>query len=228
MKINVFSQLLPNLALSGGPTAGWFIQNTDDLNAELKKGGFPTVDKGFFTLGGGGFIDLPLKKNFLRIGGMGVGFSTHKELRVNDSLNKALTYSMGMGGLSVEYVLAFGNFDISIGSAFTTGQLSLDLYQNGSNAGSYPGILGEYTNNSSSQNITRNFRLRFYSAQPQAGIGLLTAKFIYFRLTAGYVLSTSGSWKVDNDVEVPNFPKGIKADGFNISLGINAGLFFRD
>jgi hypothetical protein len=228
VKNSTLSQLLPNLAISGGPTAGWIIQNTDDLNAELKKAGFPEVDNGFFTLGGGGFIDLPLKANFLRIGGMGVGFTSHREKSVNDSLNKALTYSMGMGGLSVEYVKAFGNFDISFGAAFTTGSLKIDLYQYGSDAGNYSGILGEFTNNSNSQNITRNFKVRFYSVQPQIGLGLLTAKFIYFRLTAGYVFSTSGTWKVDNDVKVSNFPKGIKADGFNISFGINAGLFFRD
>lgn len=228
IKCSALSQLLPNLAISGGPTAGWYFQNTDDLNAELKKAGFPTVANNFVTLGGGGFIDLPLKKNFLRFGGMGNGFSTHTEMKVNDSLSKALTYTMGTGGISAEYVMSFGNFDISFGSAFTTGKLSLDLYQYGKDAGSYSGLLGEFTNNSNSQNITRNFKLRFYSVQPQIGIGFLTAKFIYFRLIAGYAFTASGTWKVDNDIEVTNFPKGIKADGFNISLGINAGLFFRD
>jgi hypothetical protein len=225
---SIYSQFLPNLALAGGPTAGFYLQNTDDLNVELKKAGFPTVDKSFFTLGGGGFFDLPMKKNFLRIGGLGMGFSTHKELNVNDSLTKALTYSLGMGGVSAEYVMSFGNFDISFGALFNTGSLKLDMYQYGKDAGNYSGVLGQFTGNSSTSNITRNFKIRFYSVQPQISFGLLSAKFLYFRLTAGYNFSSMGTWKVDNDIEVNSFPSGIKAKGFNISLGINAGLFFRD
>lgn len=224
----IYSQFLPNLALAGGPTAGIYMQNTDDLNTELKKAGFPVIDKSFFTLGAGGFFDLPLKKNFIRIGGLGMGFSTQKELNVNDSLTKALTYSMGMGGVSIEYVKAFGNFDISFGALFNTGTLKLDMYQYGKDAGNYSGILGEFGNNSSTANITRNFKVRFYSVQPQISLGLLSAKFLYFRLTAGYNFSSMGTWKVDNDIEVNSFPTGIKARGFNISLGINAGIFFRD
>jgi hypothetical protein len=201
---SIYSQFLPNLALAGGPTAGFYLQNTDDLNVELKKAGFPTVDKSFFTLGGGGFFDLPMKKNFLRIGGL------------------------GMGGVSAEYVMSFGNFDISFGALFNTGSLKLDMYQYGKDAGNYSGVLGQFTGNSSTSNITRNFKIRFYSVQPQISFGLLSAKFLYFRLTAGYNFSSMGTWKVDNDIEVNSFPSGIKAKGFNISLGINAGLFFRD
>jgi len=36
-----FSQFLPSLAIAGGPFAGWHFNNTDELNAELKKAGFP-------------------------------------------------------------------------------------------------------------------------------------------------------------------------------------------
>src|SRR5437773_5107198 len=101
-----YSQFLPSLALSGGPTAGMYFNNTNDLNAELKKAGFPELPGGFFTLGGNGFVDIPLKKetNFLRIGGMGIGFSSNKDVKANDSLTKAVTYNFGMGGVSLEYV----------------------------------------------------------------------------------------------------------------------------
>ncbi len=91
-----FSKLvLPNLAFGGGPSAGWYFNNTSDLNAELKKAGFPELStNGFFTLGGAGFLDIELKKRtnaFLRFGGFGVGFSTHKDQSVNDTLAKAVT-----------------------------------------------------------------------------------------------------------------------------------------
>jgi hypothetical protein len=223
------SQMLPNLAISGGPTVGWYFNNVNDLNTELTNAGFPEVSKnGYFTLGGGGFIDLPVKSSFIRIGGMGTGFNTNVEKKINDSLTKAVNYAFGMGGFSVEYVKYFGNFDISIGALFTTGTLKLDLYQYGVDAGNYNSVFNEFSNNSSSQNITINYKVRFYGAQPQIGLGLLLKKFIYLRLNAGYYTAAMGTWKVDNNVEVPNFPTGVKPTGFNINLGLNFGLFFRD
>ena len=223
------SQMLPNLAISGGPAAGWFFNDVKDLNNELTKAGFPSVsENGFFTLGGGGFIDLPVKSAFIRIGGMGTGFNTNIDKKINDSLTKAVNYAFGMGGISVEYVKYFGNFDISIGALFTTGTLKLDLYQYGKDAGNYSSVFTGFTNNSSSQNITRNYKVRFFGAQPQIGLGLLLKKFIYLRLNAGYYAAAMGTWKVDNNVEVTNFPTGIKPAGFNVNLGLNFGLFFRE
>lgn len=223
------SQLLPNLAIFGGPIIGWHFDKVTDLNNELKNSGFPEVNKnGFLTMGGSGYIDLPFKKNFLRIGGMGIGFSTNLSRNVNDSLTKAVNYAFGMGGLSLEYVKPIRNFDIIFGAVFSTGTLKIDLYQYGKDNGNYSSIFGEFTSNSSSQNVTRNFKVRFYSVQPQLSFGFLVKKFLYFKLCAGYLLTANGTWKVDNDVDVPGFPKGIKADGFTISLGVSAGIFFRD
>lgn len=223
-----YGQLFPNLAIFGGPSAGWHVNNPNDLNNELSKAGFPKVANGFFTLGGAGYIDLPMKVGFLRFGGMGTGFSANLNRVVNDSLTKALNYNFGMGGFSVEYVRPFGNFDIIGGALFSTGSLKLDLYQYGKDNGNYNSILNEFTNNSLSQNITRNFKVRFFAVQPQISFGYLIKKFLYVKLTTGYLVTANGTWKVDNDVDVPQFPKGIKANGFNVNLSLNAGIFFRD
>ncbi|HEY3250477.1 MAG TPA: hypothetical protein VGK25_05110 [Ignavibacteria bacterium] len=225
-----FSQIFPSLALAGGPSAGWFFNPVKDLNNELKLAGFPEFsENGYFTLGGGGFIDLPTGKNFLRIGGFGNGFTTKQEKKYGDTLTKAANYSLGLGGLSFEYVKTFGNiFDIHIGAQFATGKLILELYQYGSPYGNYGTIFGELQSNGSSTNLSRVFTSRFYSAQPQLGIGLLLKKFIYLKLDAGYQLAGMGSWRVDNDVEVKNFPKDITSKGFSINLGLNFGLFIRD
>jgi hypothetical protein len=224
-----YSQILPSLAISGGPTAGWFFNDVKDLNSELTKAGFPEVSKnGFFTLGGGGFIDIPLKSGYIRIGGLGTGFNTVLDKKVNDSLTKAVNYSFGMGGISIECVKSFGIFDITGGAMFTTGTLKLNLYQYGTDVGNYNSVFGGFSNNSTSANVTRNYKVRFYGAQPQIGFGLLLKKFFYLKLNAGYYFGAMGTWKVDNDVEVANFPSGVKPNGFNISLGLNFGLFFRD
>jgi len=74
-----YSQLIPKkFSIAGGPTIGWFFNNTDDLNAEMTKIGMPAFSTdGFLLLGGGGFVDVPLKSiRWLRVGGSGEGFTT--------------------------------------------------------------------------------------------------------------------------------------------------------
>jgi len=226
-----FSQFFPSIAFFGGPVAGWHFNKVDDLNKELKLAGFPELStSGFFTLGGAGYIDLPLGKRggeFIRFGGLGIGFNSKKELKA-DTLTKAVNYGFGMGGLSVEYVRSFKIFDIYAGALFSTGTLKLDLYQYGTNYGNYHGIMGEFQNISSSGYITRNFSMRFFGVHPQLGVGVLIKKFAYIKLSGGYLFSTKGTWKVDNNIEVKDFPSGVKSDGLTINLSLNFGLFIRD
>lgn len=230
----IYSQIgFPSFALAGGPLAGWQFNKTDDLNRELRNAGFPELStNGLFILGGGGFIDIPInekKQTYLRIGGLGFGFESNQKKQVNDTLSKAVNYNFGMGGISIEFVKSFVNkIDVSCGVFFSTGTLKIDLYQYGNDYGNYNSIFGELSSNGSTTNITRNYVNRFYAVQPQIGIGVLTTKFLYLRLIGGYQFATSGKWRVDNDIEVKNFPSGIKSSGFNISLSANFGIFFRD
>lgn len=225
-----YSQFLPSFAFAGGFKAGWHFNPVKDLNNELKNAGFPEFsENGFLTLGGGGFIDLPMKNNFLRIGGFGNGFTSKISKQYNDSLKKDANYSLGQGGISVEYIIPLGKiFDISIGSQFSTGELRLDLYQYGADLGNYSTVFGELQNNTSTTNITRNFKSRFYTAQPQIGIGIMLRKFMYLKIDCGYQLGAHSTWRVDNDVEVKEFPKGIEAKGLVLNVGLNFGLFIRD
>jgi hypothetical protein len=184
---------------------------------------------GFFTMGGGGFIDLPMHKtNFIRISGFGNGFTSKQSRSVNDTLKKDANYSMGQGGIGLEYIFPLGTFvDITMGALFTTGTLQLELFQYGNDYGNYNTIFGEYTSNGSSTNLSRTFKSRFYSIQPQVGIGLMLRKFLYLKFDAGYQISTQNAWRVDNDVEVQGFPETIKSNGFFINAGLNFGIFFR-
>ena len=100
-----YSQVFPKFSLAGGPTIGWFWNNTDDLNTQLNKIGIPSVSSdGFLILGGGGFIDLPLKNvRWLRLGGSGEGFSTSTQMITGD-ITRTVYYEYGSGGISAEYV----------------------------------------------------------------------------------------------------------------------------
>jgi len=224
------SQFLPSLALAGGVTAGWHFNDVKNLNAELTKAGFPEMPEGgFLTLGGGGFVDIPVKNHFLRFGGFGNGFTSKQTKQYNDSLKKDANYSMGQGGMSFEYVIPLGRVvDISFGAQFSTGTLKLELYQYGRDYGNYSTIFGELQSNGSTQNISRVFKSRFYTAQPQVGIGLLLKKFMYLKIDAGYQIGAQNTWRVDNDVEVKNFPSGIEAKGLVVNVGLNFGLFIKE
>lgn len=224
-----YSQFLPSIELGGGASAGWFFNPVKNLNNELRLAGFPEFrESGYLTLGGQGFVDLSNDKDYYRIGGFGTGFTTRESSKVNDTLTKAANYSMGMGGIILGYVKTLGSIiDIHFGAQLATGELKLELYQYGNSFGNYESIFGGFQSNGSSSSISRVFTSRFYSVQPQAGIGILVKRLFYLTLDAGYQFSAMGSWYVDNDVKVQNFPKDITSKGFTLNLGINVGLFFR-
>lgn len=225
-----YSQFLPSFAIAGGPSIGWHFNPVKNLNSELLNAGFPQLqENGFLTLGGGGFIDLPINKNFLRIGAFGNGFTSKKSNQFNDTLKKDVNYSFGQVGFISEFVIPFGKiFDFTIGAHFSTGTLKIELYQYGNSFGSYNSIFNELQSNSSSADISRIFKSRFYSVQPSAGIGIMLRKFLYLKIDAGYQFSAHSNWRVDNDIEVKNFPKNIDSKGFLINVGLNIGLFIRD
>ncbi len=223
-----FSQVFPRFSIAGGPTVGWHFNKTDDLNAEMRKIGIPEFPKdGFLTLGGGGFIDLPLKHiNWLRLGGFGTGFSYRRQAVTSDNLSKSVYYSFGSGGMTFDYIKNFGKrVEMTLGVQVATGKLTIELYQNAPGFGNWNQIFNELTGNIPSENISRKLSVRFYSVQPQIGLGLFITGFLYAKLNAGYLFSTNGDWKVDDNIPLTNVPSGIKADGFNINFGLNFGLF---
>ena len=228
--LNSYAQLLPSFAFAGGVTAGWHFNPVKNLNTELKNAGFPELsESGFFTTGGGGFIDLPIKSNFLRIGGFGNGFSSRITKQVNDTLKKDANYSLGQGGFSLEYIMPLGSvIDISFGSKFSTGTLKIELYKYGNDLGNYTNSFNEFQSNGSTGNIARTYKSRFYTVQPQVGIGIMLRKFMYLKIDCGYQIGAQNTWRVDNDVEVTNFPSGIEAKGLVLNVGLNFGLFIRD
>jgi len=222
-----YSQFFPRFSIAGGPTVGWHWNNVDDLNAEMRKIGIPEFPKdGFLIIGGGGFIDLPFKSvQWLRLGGMGTGFTSKRQITQND-VTRTVYYSYGTGGISFDYVFRFGRrVEMTLGALLTTGKLSIELYQDTPTNGNWNTIWNELNGSGSTQNISHKLSVRFYSGQPQAGVGFFVTDFLYAKLNAGYEFSTNTEWKVDDGVLVPNAPEGIKANGFNINFGLNVGLF---
>lgn len=220
------AQIFPRFSIAGGPTIGYHMNNTDDINSALRQIGIPEIDNGFLTLGGGGFVDLPFKGvDKLRVGGFGNGFSTSSTATVN-GLKKTAEYSYGEGGIQFDYRLSPAkSIDITFGVQLATGTLEIELYQSEPGFGNWNNIVNELAGSSSSTNISRNFSTRFYSVQPQAGFGFFITSAIYGKLNAGYEFGFNGDWEVDDDVTATDVPSSIKADGLNVSFGLYFGLF---
>ncbi|HMS32720.1 MAG TPA: hypothetical protein PKC91_01405 [Ignavibacteria bacterium] len=225
-----YSQLFPRFSIAGGPTVGWFWNNTDDLNNQLQSLGIPGISKdGFLTLGGGGFVDLPLKNiRWLRVGGSGEGFTTETQIVSPDFpyITRTVNYHYGSGGITLDYVKTFGkSIELTLGAYVSTGKLTIQLYQNDASFGSWNNIFGQYGGDSSTQNFSNKLSVRFYAARPQIGLGVFLTGFLYAKLNAGYQFSTNNDWYVDDDRVVLNAPSGIKADGFLVNFSLNVGLF---
>lgn len=216
-----------SFSIAGGPIFGWNIPNVSDLNDELERLGIPTIStSGIFMVGGGGFIDVPKVKGF-RIGGFGMGYSVDENNTFQNTI-KSVNVSYSMGGLSLEYVSKIsGKFDYSLGGSFGLGTYKINFSQFSKDMGNWnPGIFSGDTL-SSPTNVSSNYSNTHFFVQPQVGIGYQIFKFVYLKLNAGYEFTIGRTWKLNDAIEVENVPSGIKADGFNMSLGLNVGLFFK-
>lgn len=221
---NSYSQMFNKFSIAAGPVFGWNVPSITDLNTELQKAGLPELSKsGILATGGSVFIDLPVVKG-LRVGYTGYGFTSNSSSTFSTN-SKVAEFSYSTNALTVEYSQKLGNvFDYTLGGMIGVGSTNLKLvnYSNTFKEWNINHYLND-TNSSGYNSLT--FKNTSYSIVPQAGIGLHATKFLYFKLDAGYLLTINSKWKLDDLIEVNNFPSGIKADGFMMKLGVFIGLF---
>jgi len=211
-------------SIAAGPVFGWNVPSMTDLNIELKKVGIPEFStSGVFASGGSGFIDIPVVKG-LRVGYTGYGYTDNKSVTLTGN-SKLAEFSFSASALTIEYTQKLGkSIDWTIGGMIGVGSTNLKLVNYANSFKEWN--IGNYLNdtNSSGHN-SLSFKNTSYTFVPQAGIGLHATKFLYFKLDAGYLLTINSKWKLDDLIEVSNFPTGIKADGFMVKLGVYVGLF---
>jgi hypothetical protein len=218
------AQFFNKFSLFGGPMIGWQVPQVTDLNNEMKKIGIPEFSSGgYLTLGGGGYIDVPVVSG-LRIGAFGTGFTEDKVSSPSTVTTpiKTAKFSLKYAAISIEYTRKLSkSFDYTIGGNLGIGTTKLALSQFNANSSSW-NVINDTLLSDSHTNV---YTTTTYTLNPQVGIGYNVTKFMYLKLNAGYMLTIKGDWKLNDVLTVTNVPSGIKADGFNFNLGINFGLF---
>lgn len=207
----------------GGFVAGWHIPNVDPINLKLKEVGIPELStSGMLTTGGAGFIYIGFVKN-LRVGGLGFSGSVSETSTLNN-INREVVYSIGGGGITVEYTLPFvKDIGVSVGATLAAGSMTLELYRNDGNFG-WENIWNEIETGQSS-NVSRRIENNFWIFSPTLNVEIPFYRFLAFRAGVGYQLSFGNSWETENGQSISGIPSDLKSDGFFIQAGILAGFF---
>ena len=208
-----------------GYVPAWYIPNVSPINNQLIDIGMPELStSGFYSSGIAGFIYIGFVKN-LRIGGMGYGGSLSTSQNISGE-NREVVYSLGGGGVTIEYTLPFiKNLGVSVGASIGTGSLQLDMYRN-SGEFNWEGIWIEFRNgNVSSGNFNKKLKNSFWMFTPTVNLDYPIYRFVTIRLVVGYQLTFADEWTADNDQPVSNIPSDLNSNSFFIQSGIFVGFF---
>ena len=204
-----------------GYVPAWYIPNIDPINAQLNEIGMSELSSsGFYSSGIAGYLYVGFVKN-LRIGGMGYGGS----LSTSDE-NREVIYSLGGGGVTLEYTLPFiKDLGISVGAAIGAGNLELDLYRNSGNF-TWEETWGEFSNpDSATGSFNRKLKNSYWMFTPTINLDYPIYRFVSLRLGVGYQITFADDWTADNDQPVANVPSDLNSNSFFIQSGIFIGFF---
>ena len=202
-----------------GYVPAWYIPNLDPVNFELKSIGMPELStSGFYSSGGAGFIYLGFIK-FLRIGGMGYGGSVSSTQN-----NKEVIYSLGGGGITIEYTLPIiKDIALSVGAIIGAGTLKIQLYRNSEDF-TWQGTWDEFDSGESTS-FSRTLENSYWMFTPTVNLDFPFNRFILVRLGVGYQLAFNDDWTADNEQELKNVPSDLNANSFFVQSGLFIGFF---
>jgi len=218
----------------GGFTPGWIFPKFDELNTRLSQLGIPKFsNSGLFTTGGAGFIYIGVIKG-LRVGGMGFGGSKSESSIVNTgpigppvgliSEKREVDYSIGGGGLTIEYTLPFvREFGISVGGIIGGGSVNINIYKNSGDI-SWNNLWTQ-ANAYGSTDYARQLKNTYWFFTPTLNIDVPVYRFVVFRVGGGYQVTFANSWKIDNGRNLLNVPSGLNGNSFYLEAGVFLGFF---
>ena len=208
-----------------GYVPAWYVPNIDPINSQLNAIGMSELSSsGFYSSGIAGFLYVGFVKN-LRVGGMGYGGSLSTSQTI-ESESREVVYSLGGGGLTVEYTIPFiKDIGVSVGAAIGSGNLELDIYRNSGDF-TWEETWGEFSNpDSSTGNFNRKLKNSFWMITPTINLDYPIYRFVSLRLGVGYQITFADDWTADNEQPVSNIPSDLNSNSFFIQSGIFIGFF---
>lgn len=216
--------LLTKFGFGGGFNAVWLLPNLDDLNKMLPNTGVGNFsNSGFMAYGGSGYVYLMFIDN-LRVGGIGLSGSTVRT-GFKDGFNKEIEYSIGLGGVTIEYTLPFVNgIGVSVGGIVGVGSSTINYYQNNSNF-NWDDLWKDISDPTrKTQNISRKMTNTFFTIAPTLNVDIPISRFASVRVGGGYIMSFGENWKGDNDITLNGVPSSLKGNTFFIQTGLFIGF----
>lgn len=210
---------------AGGFSPIYVMPDLSPINNYTKQLGISSLaEKGFITWGGGGYAYVMIIPN-LRIGGIGFGGTTVENNIANGIKNEA-SYSIGAGGVTVEYTLPFiSNIAVSVGALIGGGSAELKLYRNKGLA-TWDGIWDDVSTLNGDKDFESHIlKNEFFTFSPTLNVDIPLSRFVAFRLGVGYLASFSSDWRVDNDVQISNVPNDLNSSSFFVQTGLYFGFF---
>ncbi len=136
-----------------------------------------------------------------------------------------MDYSIGGGGLTIEYTLPLvRTFGISVGTIIGGGSTQIDIYKN-SGSFSWDNVWTDILSPVSSTNTHRTIKNSFWFFTPTLNIDIPFLRFMIFRIGGGYQVTFANSWKIDNDNDLSNVPSNLNGNSFYIQTGLLVGFF---
>ena len=204
-----------------GYVPAWYIPNIDPINSQLNQIDMSELStSGFYSSGIAGYLYVGFVKN-LRIGGMGYGGS----ISTSDE-NREIIYSLGGGGITIEYTLPFiKNLGVSVGAAIGSGSLELDIYRSSGDF-NWEATWEEFSNpDSVAGSFNRKLKNNYWMITPTLNLDYPIYRFVSLRLGVGYQITFADDWTADNDQPVSNIPTDLNSNSFFIQSGIFIGFF---
>lgn len=214
-----------------GITPFWLFLDFAPINQTLagaNSGRFSTNALPLF--GGQGYGYILFLPN-LRIGGLGAsGTRTAEAIEPAGAITirRETKLSVGFGGVTVDYVVPLmPRVDITAGILLGGGSMELKMTRDQGGANDWGSIWSDYGGGGSAtvQEYSRTLKGSFFAYQPSLNVEVAVLRWLGVRAGASYLGMAGGSWKRDDQFDIPNVPDGIKGNGWMINGGLFVGTF---
>lgn len=216
--------------IGGGFTAGALLADLGSLNTNIAKPFINQELPGTIAMfGGQGFIPFPWVKNLV-IGG--VGMSGRSQIccvpdtaSTGQPVMRTLRYSVGYGGISLDYALPIRISRCFILAGVELGFGSVSIYAKQAYDRPSFDIGSEF--DQPTTNITHTYSAGMFVYKPQITFEWAPLSFMMFKASVAYQGTSVSTWKADEDVELGTTDKlgSINGSGLMVSGGIYLGFF---